>query len=69
MGLLDSFKGLFKKSKDLEKTIDNAQAQAEMVTKMIPGEADDKFVAAANKQVDQMQEKLESVQQNIPGQK
>lgn len=68
MGLLDSFKNLFKTTNKVEKTIDNAQAQAEVVTKMIPGDADDKFVAQANQQVDQLQEKFDAVKGNIPGQ-
>ncbi|MFZ1812494.1 MAG: hypothetical protein WAU02_03190 [Candidatus Saccharimonadales bacterium] len=68
MALLDSFKNLFKSTKKLEKTIDDAQAQAEAVTKMIPGDADDKFVESANKQVDQIQEKFDDIKKNIPGQ-
>lgn len=69
MGLFDSFKNIFKKADDLEKTLDNAQAQAEMVTKAIPGDADDKFVDQANQQVDQIQEKFDEIKQNIPGNK
>ncbi len=69
MGLFDSFKNLFASSKKLDKTIDDAQAQAEMVTKMIPGDADDKFVQNVSTQVDNLQEKFDDVTKNIPGQK
>lgn len=68
MGLFDSFKNMFKTTNKLEKTIDDAQAQAAAVTKMIPGDADDKFVERTNTQVDQIQEKFDSIKQNIPGQ-
>ncbi len=67
MGLLDGLKGMFKKTGDLEKSIDSAQKQAENVTKMIPGDADDKFVDGANKQVDQIQKKFDDIKKNIPG--
>ena len=69
MGLFDSFKNLFASSKKLDKTIDDAKAQAEMVTKMIPGDADDKFVQNVSTQVDNLQEKFDDVTKNIPGQK
>ncbi len=69
MGLFDSFKNLFASSKKLDKTIDDAQAQAEMVTKMIPGDADDKLVQNISTQVDNLQEKFDDVTKNIPGQK
>ncbi len=66
--MLDWLKKLFKQTNDLEKTIDDAQAQAEMVTKVIPGAADDKFVDRTNKQVDEIQGKFDDIKKNIPGQ-
>ncbi len=68
MGLFDSLKNLFASSDKLDKTIDSAQEQATNVTKMIPGDADDKLVEKANQQVDNLQEKFDNVTKNIPGQ-
>lgn len=69
MGLFDSLKGLFASTDKLEKSIDDAQEKAAAVTKMIPGEADDKFVAGASKQVDDIQAKFDSIKKNIPNAK
>lgn len=70
MGIFDSFSKItkwFKKADDFEKMAKDGLAQAKGVTKMIPGDADDKLVENLSKKVDDISSQYNSVKQNIPG--
>ncbi len=62
------------KLQDIKDQIDKTEAQAdellkqaEMITKMIPGDADDKLLQNIKKQVDTVTEKYDQLKKNLPG--
>ena len=68
MGIFDGFKKWFKQADDVQEMADNAVDQARVVTKMIPGDADDKLVDAVADKVEDMSQKFDDLKKNIPGQ-
>lgn len=68
MGLFDSLKGLFGKAQDTRDQVETMIQQADSVTDMIPGDADDKLVDGIKQQVENVTDKFDDVTKNLPGQ-
>ena len=67
MGLFDSFKQWFQKVDDVQEMANNGVEQARSVTKMIPGDADDKVVDTVADKVDDIVGRYDEIKNNIPG--
>jgi hypothetical protein len=67
MGLFDSFKRWFKQADDIEKMAKDGIEQAKGITKMIPGDADDKIVDTVSKKIDDVTEQIDNVKNSLPG--
>ncbi len=68
MGFLDAFKNLFGRVDETEKQAQDLLEQADSLTDMIPGDADDKLVDGIKEQVENLTDKYDEVKKNIPGQ-
>lgn len=68
MGLFSNFMQWFKQADDIEKMAKSGIEQAKGITKMIPGDADDKLVEGLSKQVETVTEQYDNIKKNIPGQ-
>ncbi len=68
MGFFDTFKNLFGRVDETEKQAKDLLEQADNLTDMIPGDADDKLVDGIKEQVENLTDKYDEVKKNIPGQ-
>lgn len=68
MGFFDAFKNLFGRVDETEKQAQDLLEQADNLTDMIPGDADDKLVDGIKEQVENLTDKYDEVKKNIPGQ-
>ncbi len=67
MGFFDSLKNLFGRVDETEKQVQDLLEQADNVTNMIPGDADDKLVDGLKEKVENLTNQYDEVKKNIPG--
>lgn len=67
--MFDWLKQLFGRADDVAQMAEDGAKKAREITKMIPGDADDKTVDAIADKVDEVTGKFDEIKKSVPGQR